>query len=128
MPRQVIAIFALLFLLSGCSPQPATVGPKTPEVVGHYTTKDSRAAKATLDLRADGTFTLANWPGTNGSGTWEIKHDDVTKLWEFNLAFTTPQNYYVSGYQVLGGPGNYSLGFFVGDPDEGAVILEKQTP
>jgi ABC-type uncharacterized transport system permease subunit len=108
--------------------QNATVGPQTSQVVGHYTTTDSRAPNTTFDMRADGTFTLANWPGTNGSGTWQIKQDGITKLWQLHLAFTTPQNYYVTGYQVLGGPGNYKLGFFIGDPDTGAVVLERQKP
>ena len=96
-------------------------------MVGRYRTKDSRAPATTLDLRADGTFTLANWPGRNGSGTWEVKQDGYTKLWEFRLVFTAA-NDDVTGHQVLGGPGNYSLGLFIDDPDNGAVVLEKQKP
>ena len=81
MPRQLIAIFALLSIMYGCGPQPASVGPKASEMVGRYTTKDKRAVKTTLDLHGDGTFTLANWPVTNGSGMWKIEQDTVTKMW-----------------------------------------------
>ena len=131
MLHRVIAIFTLLVAGTGCGPQPATVGPKTSELVGHYTTKDSRASNATLDLRADGTFSLANWPAwpeTNGSGTWAIHQNSSSKMWDLHLDFTTPSNHNVNGYQVLGGPGNYSLGLFIGDPDTGSVIFEKQKP
>jgi hypothetical protein len=117
---------ALLLTFYGCGPEPATVGPTTTQMVGSYATTDSRAAATTLDLRADGTFTLANWPGINGSGTWTITENDVTKAWQLTLAFATPRVFFVSGNEVLGGPGNYSLGFFIDDPDEGAVILERR--
>ena len=125
--RHVLAIVMPLLIVSGCVRPPTTVGPKTGEMVGHYTTKDSRAANTTLDLLVDGTFTLSNWPGTNGSGTWKVEQDEITKMWDLNLVFT-PQNYYQSGNQVLGGPGNYSLGFFLNNGDEEAVVLEKKKP
>jgi hypothetical protein len=127
MLRITTALLTCLLVVCGCNPQHATVAPSTSQIAGHYATTDPRAPAATLDVRADGTFTLANWPGgANGAGTWKIEQNNTTKRWEFNLVFGG--NNYVSGQDVLGGPGHYRLGFFIGDPDEGAVVFERQKP
>lgn len=107
----------------GCGPQPATIIPTGTQLAGRYTTKDKRAPTAALEVNADGTFRLMNWPKGDLSGTWQASLDasGTCGLTLRNEA----RNYSESGHQVFGVPGDFRIVLYLSDPDEGVVVFVR---
>ena len=116
--RVAPAIAVLLMWLPLFFPNLTRERPTPSGMTGTYSTDDQRAPAATLELRADGSFSLVGFPALPADGEWSMVYD-TSGGWALRLGNS-------GHFPLHRQQPPYEIDLYIGDPDSGPALFRRR--